>query len=143
MGSQAPKCYVESGPRGSIEIPIVITGKTSIKALDCVNHFHIYLLVPTWLIYNSLQVLLRAKSDTFKSFGIQLYTYQNFEQNLKYFSKTLLMIACISRYMSTPKTSSIHLCKVIFLLQNHYLRFSMLHAIKNLKNYCGLFSLRL
>lgn len=85
MGSQAPKCYVESGPQGSIEIPIVITGKTSIKALDCVNHFHTYLLVPTWLIYNTSQVLLRTRNDTFKSFRIQLYACQNFEQDPKYF----------------------------------------------------------
>lgn len=107
MGSWEPKCFVESGPPGSIEIPIVIAGKTSIKAVDCVNHFHLRLLVPAWFINNLYFVgLLGDTSDTFKASKIQSHTLGLWVGS-EVFSKFFLVPTCISKYISTAKASTL------------------------------------
>lgn len=68
------------------------------------------------------------------------YTHARTLSRIQNTLKTFLMIACISRCISAPKTSSMHMRKYSFLLQNRYLRISILKATKKLKNYCKYFS---
>lgn len=75
MGSWEPKCFVESGPPGSAEVPVVMPGKTSLRAAGCVNHFHVCLPLPAWFVYSLCFVgLLGDTSDTFKASKVRLDT---------------------------------------------------------------------